>query len=393
MDETTTPARVSRCREDGRGSGAADRVARRRPTERSPLWPFPSDDERRQWFYTPTDHGGLTLAAMTPPQHRLVFRLVASGLSTAGYVTASTIIGLENVLDQLEGFTASFERAAWPRSADVLRAHLRPAVGHRHVELAARRSSHLVELHDHRRRARGDDSAVPRRRSGQLATARAASAAAARRRRGPRPRADPLALRRAARHRRRLATSADRSGRRQPTVVGRRRPTDRATAHLAAAASSGEIGAGLQRIAGAADCQHRRHRRPISRRCRSPAGRRGWRPRRWTRSQRQMLDTLLRLLRRSPARRRLPTTKQPSSPARRSTTCTCCGRAGWSPASRTTTGCTARSCWPSTTTPLATPITCTPCGAIRVATSPTTRSPVTTPNTITVNLSARPQPA
>jgi hypothetical protein len=74
------------------------------------VWAFPSDDERRRWFYTPTDHGGLTLAAMTQPQHRLVFRLVASGLSTAGYVTASTIMGLENVLDQLEGFTASFER-------------------------------------------------------------------------------------------------------------------------------------------------------------------------------------------------------------------------------------------------------------------------------------------
>ena len=81
------------------------------------MWPFPSDDERRRWFYTPTDHGGLTLAAMTQQQHRLVFRLVASGLSTAGYVTASTIMSLENVLDQLEGFTASFER---PRGRDPL---------------------------------------------------------------------------------------------------------------------------------------------------------------------------------------------------------------------------------------------------------------------------------
>ncbi|HEY7627577.1 MAG TPA: DUF3500 domain-containing protein, partial [Ilumatobacteraceae bacterium] len=85
-------------------------------------WPFPSDEERRLWFYTPTDHGGLTLAAMSPPQHRLVFRLVASGLSTPGYVTAATIIGLENVLDQLEGFTASFER---PRGRDPLMYFLR----------------------------------------------------------------------------------------------------------------------------------------------------------------------------------------------------------------------------------------------------------------------------
>ncbi|HSB86047.1 MAG TPA: DUF3500 domain-containing protein [Ilumatobacteraceae bacterium] len=86
------------------------------------VWPFPSDEERRLWFYTPTDHGGLTLAAMTQPQHRVVFRLIASGLSTPGYVTASTIIGLENVLDQLEGFTASFER---PRGRDPLMYFLR----------------------------------------------------------------------------------------------------------------------------------------------------------------------------------------------------------------------------------------------------------------------------
>lgn len=86
------------------------------------MWPFPSDEERRRWFYTPTDHGGLTLAEMTQQQHRLVFRLVASGLSTPGYVTASTIIGLENVLDQLEGFTASFER---PRGRDPLMYYVR----------------------------------------------------------------------------------------------------------------------------------------------------------------------------------------------------------------------------------------------------------------------------
>jgi hypothetical protein len=75
------------------------------------VWGFPADEERRRWFYTPTDHGGLPLAEMSTPQHRLVFRLVASALSTAGYVTASTIIGLENVLDQLEGFVTSYERA------------------------------------------------------------------------------------------------------------------------------------------------------------------------------------------------------------------------------------------------------------------------------------------
>jgi hypothetical protein len=71
-------------------------------------WPFPSDEERLRWFYTPTDHGGLTLGAMRPAQQQLAMRLLATGLSRAGYVTASTIMGLENVLDELEGWRASF---------------------------------------------------------------------------------------------------------------------------------------------------------------------------------------------------------------------------------------------------------------------------------------------
>ena len=80
-------------------------------TQRSAaVMPFPSDDERRLWFYTPTDHGGLPLGQMRPDQQRLAHRLLACGLSRAGYVTASTIIGLENVLDHLEGWTTSFAR-------------------------------------------------------------------------------------------------------------------------------------------------------------------------------------------------------------------------------------------------------------------------------------------
>src|SRR3712207_8546794 len=37
-------------------------------------------------------------------------RLVATGLSIPGYVTVATIIGLENVLDQVEGFVTRFDR-------------------------------------------------------------------------------------------------------------------------------------------------------------------------------------------------------------------------------------------------------------------------------------------
>jgi len=69
-----------------------------------------SDAERRRWFYTPTDHGGLTMHQQRPGQQRAAMRLVATGLSPAGYVTVATTMGLENVLDQIEGFVTLFDR-------------------------------------------------------------------------------------------------------------------------------------------------------------------------------------------------------------------------------------------------------------------------------------------
>jgi hypothetical protein len=70
----------------------------------------PSDNERRRWFYTPTDHGGLTVHQQRPGQQRAAMRLVSTGLSPAAYVTVVTIMGLENVLDQIEGFVTRFDR-------------------------------------------------------------------------------------------------------------------------------------------------------------------------------------------------------------------------------------------------------------------------------------------
>lgn len=68
------------------------------------------DNERRRWFYTPTDHGGLTIDQQRPAQQRAAMRLISTGLSPAAYVTVATIMGLENVLDYVEGFKASFGR-------------------------------------------------------------------------------------------------------------------------------------------------------------------------------------------------------------------------------------------------------------------------------------------
>jgi Protein of unknown function (DUF3500) len=68
------------------------------------------DAERRRWFYTPTDHGGLTLGGQRPAQQRRALQLVATGLSVAGYVTVATIIGLDNILDRLEGWSMDWDR-------------------------------------------------------------------------------------------------------------------------------------------------------------------------------------------------------------------------------------------------------------------------------------------
>lgn len=95
-----------------RMADAASRFLASLDDEQRPLagWPFPSDEERLRWYYTPTDHGGLPLGAMRPNQQQLAFGLLATGLSRPAYVTACTIVGLENVLDELEGWAMRWDR-------------------------------------------------------------------------------------------------------------------------------------------------------------------------------------------------------------------------------------------------------------------------------------------
>ncbi len=77
-------------------------------------WKSADDDaaetERLRWYYTPTDHGGLPLDRQRPAQASRAMRLLASGLSTPGYVTVCTVMGWENVLDHLEGFSVTWDR-------------------------------------------------------------------------------------------------------------------------------------------------------------------------------------------------------------------------------------------------------------------------------------------
>ena len=66
--------------------------------------------KRTRWFYVPTDHGGLPLQAQTPKQQQAALRLASKGLSEAGFVALSTIMGLENVLDRVENFSVDWGR-------------------------------------------------------------------------------------------------------------------------------------------------------------------------------------------------------------------------------------------------------------------------------------------
>lgn len=71
-----------------------------------------SDEERFFFHYIPSDdfpkslkrpRMGLTLKEMTPQQRHLASALLSAGLSQAGYIKATTIMSLEDVLRVLEG--------------------------------------------------------------------------------------------------------------------------------------------------------------------------------------------------------------------------------------------------------------------------------------------------
>ncbi|MDF2824289.1 MAG: uncharacterized protein K0R68_1697 [Mycobacterium sp.] len=84
------------------------------PQRARALWaPFGEDrveEERIRWFYTPTDHGGVALGELAPRQQSLMMQLVATALTRPAYVTLCTILGMENVLDELQGWHVDWGR-------------------------------------------------------------------------------------------------------------------------------------------------------------------------------------------------------------------------------------------------------------------------------------------
>ena len=69
------------------------------------FFPFEDVDNRTFWDYIPLARQGLPLGEMDKHQRRCAHKLVASGLSGSGYVTTTTILGLETALDARDNWS------------------------------------------------------------------------------------------------------------------------------------------------------------------------------------------------------------------------------------------------------------------------------------------------
>lgn len=87
-------------------AAAHDFVASLTPDQRSRAAFAFEDGERIRWHFIPTemfDRHGVTLKEMSPPQRERAHALLRSGLSQRGYMTATQVMELEDVLRALEG--------------------------------------------------------------------------------------------------------------------------------------------------------------------------------------------------------------------------------------------------------------------------------------------------
>ncbi len=104
---------------------AANLVAVLNPEQsRQALFPMSDETERRTWYYTPNLRNGLPMTDMEPLQQQVAYRLVASGLSQAGFTTATTIMSLENTLDLFEGWRAFSDPELGVRGRDPNRYYI-----------------------------------------------------------------------------------------------------------------------------------------------------------------------------------------------------------------------------------------------------------------------------
>jgi hypothetical protein len=70
-------------------------------------------EERQRWHFIPNEsfpRKGVTFKEMDEPQRALAHALIKTGLSARGYLTATSIIALEKVLQEIEGAQRRFPR-------------------------------------------------------------------------------------------------------------------------------------------------------------------------------------------------------------------------------------------------------------------------------------------
>lgn len=67
-------------------------------------FPFPDEDQRRDWHYRPRQRPGLAVSGMDSAQRWSAYRLLAAGVSFTAFAAAATIIALEDVLDEEERY-------------------------------------------------------------------------------------------------------------------------------------------------------------------------------------------------------------------------------------------------------------------------------------------------
>ena len=65
--------------------------------------PFADETARRDWHYIPRRRAGLSFRDMDSVQEQAAYQLARSALSLPAFAAVTTIIGLEDVLDELEG--------------------------------------------------------------------------------------------------------------------------------------------------------------------------------------------------------------------------------------------------------------------------------------------------
>ena len=147
----------------GRPGGLGQRVRRsdrqrdghrRRPPSSTP-WtgdrgrrrPSPSTaPERLNWHFIPRPRKGLPIKEMTPAQRALAFGLIRTGRRRSGFLKATTIMSLEEILRELEK-----GRGPGPRPRALLLLDLRHALRPGPLGLAGRGAPPLAQLHARRR--------------------------------------------------------------------------------------------------------------------------------------------------------------------------------------------------------------------------------------------------